>query len=136
MDVKQLKFENTLYQDILDRDPSNTDVRLQLAYNYYYIGREENSSADYEKSLEHDLVLLENAPDNAMYQYNIACDYALLGRIEKSYQFLERAVRLGIDYETLVRDPDFEPMRRDTRFTRILSKAKEKTLTDRGECDE
>ncbi len=124
MDKHQLRFEVELYEDILQRDPSNMQTRLQLAYNYYYLGREDGSAEDFRKSLSHDLILHRDEPENSTHLYNIACDYALLGDKDQSFQFLEKAVSRGVDYEMLENDSDFDSLREEKRFHQILSDAK------------
>lgn len=126
IDKNQLRFEVELYEDILQKDPSNMQTRLQLAYNYYYLGRECGQEEDFRKSLSHDLILHRDEPENATHLYNIACDYALLGDKGLSYKFLEKAVGMGVDYETLENDSDFDSLREEKRFHQILRDAKKR----------
>jgi len=66
-------------------------------------------------------------PDNALFLYNTACAYSLLGATEKALDFLELSVEKGFSNKVhMEQDPDLAPLREDPRFKEILKKLKSK----------
>ncbi|HSM17813.1 MAG TPA: protein kinase [Gemmatimonadales bacterium] len=62
-------------------------------------------------------------PENPLLFYNLACIYAVAGRIDHALDLIERAVDLGYPHkESLVNDPDFEPLRDQPRFSALLAR--------------
>jgi adenylate cyclase len=75
---------------------------------------------------EHALELAERAlrarPDEFSTAYNLACAYAELGERDKALDMLERAARQGGGNLGWIRqDPDFDSLRDDPRFVRLVS---------------
>jgi adenylate cyclase len=75
---------------------------------------------------EHALDLAERAlrarPDEFSTTYNLACAYAELGERDKALDMLERAARQGGGNLGWIRqDPDFDSLRDDPRFVRLVS---------------
>jgi adenylate cyclase len=75
---------------------------------------------------EHALELAERAlrarPDEFSTAYNLACAYAELGERDKALDMLERAARQGGGNLGWIRqDPDFDSLRDDPRFLRLVS---------------
>ena len=60
-------------------------------------------------------------PDDPLVQYNAACTYAQLGETDKAFGALDRwASDSTVDQETwLESDPDFDSIRKDSRFDEI-----------------
>ncbi|MBI5369534.1 MAG: PDZ domain-containing protein [Planctomycetes bacterium] len=57
-------------------------------------------------------------------EYNVACGYALLGKKDEAFSWLERAVDHGFIRAAEIRtDEDFAGIRNDPRFEQILKKA-------------
>jgi len=62
-------------------------------------------------------------PENPLLFYNLACIYAVAGRIDHALDLIERAVDLGYPHkESLVNDPDFAPLRDQPRFSALLAR--------------
>jgi len=62
-------------------------------------------------------------PDDPMLLYNVACNYALLGRIEDGLSSLEQAVDRGYgDKAWMEHDADLEPLRSSPRYQAILER--------------
>ena len=111
-----LEFLADVYARETDRHPQNLEALAELAHVLTRMGR-------LEEGLAADLRLAELAPENPTVHYNLACSLALLGRSEPALDALERAVELGYDDPVhLQADDDFETLREDPRFRRILDR--------------
>ena len=62
-------------------------------------------------------------PDDNLTLYNAACTWAQLGEIDRSLALLDRwAPSAGVEKKQWLRnDPDFDPLRDDPRFQRLLN---------------
>jgi adenylate cyclase len=61
-------------------------------------------------------------PEDAGVRYNVACLYAVGGATDRAVECLESAVAAGFgNRDWLERDPDLEAVRREPRFTELLS---------------
>jgi adenylate cyclase len=74
---------------------------------------------------EHALDLAARAlrarPDEFGTAYNLACAYAVLGERDKAIEMLERAAAQGGGNLGWIRqDPDFDSLREDPRFQRLV----------------
>jgi tetratricopeptide (TPR) repeat protein len=60
-------------------------------------------------------------PDDPMLLYNVACNYAVLGKNDDALSTLEQAVDRGYgDKEWMEHDSDLEPLRSTPRYQAIL----------------
>jgi len=61
-------------------------------------------------------------PDDVLTQYNVACVYSKLGELEVAFDLLERLLpHANHETKSWVRyDPDFDPLRTQTRYARVL----------------
>lgn len=110
----QLTFELDFFGRILDRDPLYADVLAAHAGNLATVGL-------YNQALKADSQLVRLRPDRPIPWYNLACSYALMGMTDRSFDALERALRMGYSHlNHLRRDPDLKSLRRDPRFARLL----------------
>ena len=110
----QLEFELDFLGRVLERDPLYGDALKVHADNLAAKGY-------YNRALQADLQLVRLRPDRPIPWYNLACSYALLGMVERAFESLERALRLGYGHiHHLRRDPDLKSLRRDPRFARLL----------------
>jgi hypothetical protein len=67
---------------------------------------------------------LAGEPDDVTMLYNAACAYCRLGSLERSAEYLLRAVKAGfVDFEFMGRDPDLAGLRRHPTFTAIMEAA-------------
>jgi adenylate cyclase len=64
------------------------------------------------------------APDDPLTLYNVACDYALLGDLDRTLEILERwKPRANATTKRWMRnDTDFDSLREEPRFKDFLSK--------------
>ncbi|MBW3565408.1 MAG: protein kinase [Acidobacteria bacterium] len=59
--------------------------------------------------------------DEPVIQYNAACTYAGLGKVEEAMQCLEKATSMGfVSKEWMINDSDLDPLRDDPRFQKLL----------------
>ncbi len=64
------------------------------------------------------------APKHLANLYNIACLHCLMGKKEKSYEWLEKAVDAGYwDVQQLIHDEDFKSIRQEERFRELAKRA-------------
>ncbi|MDQ1311294.1 MAG: adenylate cyclase, partial [Pseudomonadota bacterium] len=65
---------------------------------------------------------LRARPDEFGTAYNLACAYSVLGERDKAIDMLERAARQGGGNLGWIRqDPDFDSLRDDPRFQRLVA---------------
>jgi Tfp pilus assembly protein PilF len=62
------------------------------------------------------LGLIEKKPNDKIYHYNLACVYSKISEIDKGYEYLENALKIGMsEYaEWLPQDPDLANLRQRT----------------------
>ena len=60
-------------------------------------------------------------------EYNIACAYALMNKIDPAIEWFEKAVRDGFNsYPTFENDPNLDSLRNDSRFRQIMEMERKK----------
>ena len=83
-----------------------------------------------EEGLEVDLKLTSMSPENEMYQYNLACSYALMNQPADAFNALTEAINRGYrDLEWLMKDKDLQSIRKLPEFTLLVTDLKEKLKT-------
>lgn len=110
------RFEMQFYEDVLRQDPCNEDVLMALGHAY-------TTRGEYQKGLEVDRRLVRLRPSDPTAFYNLACSYSLTGQLDESIMTLEHAISLGYrDFDHMLRDPDLENLRKDSRFRRLIAR--------------
>ncbi len=110
---EDLTFEIQFFEGIARRDPGYIEA-LQILGDAY------TKTGQWDKGLQVDERLARLCPDSSLVFYNLACSYSLLKRIEEAFGALDRAVHLGYrDARWLIKDPDLENIRHDSRFEKI-----------------
>lgn len=105
-----------LLQGAARRRPGNLRVLFELGDLLTRLGRVRDG-------LQVDLRLAEILPRDPTVHYNLACSYALLGRIEEAFAELEAAIGLGYrDAAHMAADPDLESLRPDPRFVACMGR--------------
>ncbi len=113
---EDLDFEIAFYERILKRLPHSLDVLMALGNDYTERGL-------IEKGLGIDQRLCRLRPADPVIHYNLACSYALVGKVDQALQTLDHAITLGYHDSTyLQRDPDLEGVRSDPRFKALLGR--------------
>ncbi|HTS19580.1 MAG TPA: hypothetical protein VMP11_18540 [Verrucomicrobiae bacterium] len=110
---EDIRFEIEFFEGVARRDPDFVEA-LQILGDAY------TRAGQWEKGLEVDRRLARLCADNPLVFYNLACSYSLLNHIDEAFAALDQAVKLGYnDSRWLVKDPDLDNIRRDTRFEKL-----------------
>ncbi len=101
-------------------DPSDASagdfLDLDLS-EYYRIAGEAYRDENYNLAIRYYLASLTRNIDNEIAIYNVACCYALMGDVELTSLYLQRAVIAGYhDISFMREDPDFDTIRDDPLF--------------------
>lgn len=108
------RFELGLYEAALEGDKGNLDVLVALGEIYDRKGL-------VEKGLEVDMKLVQIRPEEASYQYRLACRHSVLGHIDPAFTALTRAIQLGYNkLDHLRENPDLDNLKKDRRYQEIL----------------
>lgn len=99
---------------ILDRRPEQFEA-LEMAANHY------TQLGYYVDGLVLDERLATLCPDDPGVLYNIACSFALVGRVDDAILALSRAVKNGyVNHSHMAKDDDLKSLRDDERFLQLL----------------
>ncbi len=102
-------------EDHLALNPDDPRAYTMCAVALCRTGQPERGLACARRAVEVD-------PDDAGVCYNVACLYALEGRVDDALGFLEAAFRHGFgDKAWIEHDPDLEPLRGEPRFQALLA---------------
>jgi Flp pilus assembly protein TadD len=115
--VEDLEFEALapLYEQALRDDEDDFHALCWLAHAYTRLGR-------IAEGLELDLRLVALLPDDPTIRYNLACSYALLGRVDDALETLSRAIEIGYrDSSHMRTDEDLAALRSKPRFQELLA---------------
>src|SRR5688500_10458358 len=82
------RFELSLFESALAGDSNNVDLLVALGEAY-------DKKGFLEKGLAVGMKLVQIRPEEASYQYRLACRHSLLGHIDPALQALTRALQLG-----------------------------------------
>jgi eukaryotic-like serine/threonine-protein kinase len=104
-------------------DPNTLALTDNLAAIYVEDGRYREAERMYLDLIEvQHRVLGEDHPDLQNSYYNLACTEALLGRRDKAFAYLRRAVELGFhDPDTMTKDHMLDSLRPDPGFEALLA---------------
>ena len=104
------------HADKLMREPKDGDDWYDRAYDLYRNDRYEDAATAFIKAAE-----MGHREDTALY--NAACSYALLGDASRATQYLAKAIDAGWDdFEHIAEDSDFDPIRNDAGFQRLVQR--------------
>ncbi|MBI4245220.1 MAG: hypothetical protein HY606_14110 [Planctomycetes bacterium] len=116
-----LKFEEKLLKKIIESRGNNQYVLSHLSQTLTKLKK-------FKDALRIDQKLIKLHPDNPVFRYNMACDYALLGKFEYSLQELNKAIRFGFrDFNYIFVDKDLEQLvnKHKQEIQAIIDKFKE-----------
>ena len=110
-----LSVEVKFLEGVHARLPMHGAVVETLGCLYTEMGR-------YQDGLRADREMVQMEPDSPNAWYNLACSLSLTGQPDDAFAALEKAIALGYDdAEWMQDDDDFEPIKKDPRFARILA---------------
>jgi beta-lactamase regulating signal transducer with metallopeptidase domain/Flp pilus assembly protein TadD len=96
------------------REPRDGEDWYERAYDLYRNDRYAEAAVAFRKAADQDY-----KRDTALY--NAACSYALLGDTNHALAELDSAIAAGWDdFDKIAEDSDFDPIRSDPRFARML----------------
>ncbi len=111
----QEDYDIRFLEDLLARVGEAPDILTHLGYLYTQARRHRDALA-----VDQRLVALR--PRDPIAFYNLACSYAILGKVNRGFDALKRSVSLGYrDLEHMQKDTDLENLRNDLRWTNLLS---------------
>ena len=109
------RLEVEFLEGVRARLPAHSAVVESLGCLYTEMGR-------YQDGLRADREMVQMEPDSPNAWYNLACSLSLTGQPDDAFAALEKAIALGYDdAEWMQDDDDFEPIKKDPRFARILA---------------
>ena len=109
------RIEVEFLEGVRARLPAHPAVVESLGCLYTEMGR-------YQDGLRADRDMVKMEPDSPNAWYNLACSLSLTGQPDDAFAALEKAIALGYDdAEWMQDDDDFEPIKQDPRFARILA---------------
>ena len=109
------RIEVEFLEGVRARLPAHSAVVESLGCLYTEMGR-------YQDGLRADREMVQMEPDSPNAWYNLACSLSLTGQPDDAFAALEKAIALGYDdAERMQDDDDFEPIKKDPRFARILA---------------
>ena len=84
-----------------------------------------------EKILTKEMIIakenMERGIQGGLPEYTLACIFAIQGKKNEAYTYLEKAIERGRrDYQIAVRDPQFENIRNDEEFKKLIAQMKAK----------
>jgi tetratricopeptide (TPR) repeat protein len=120
---KKNSFEIRFYEELVRLQPDFIEALSCLGDAY-------TKGGFFQKGLEIDLKLIVLKPDDPIVHYNLACSHSLLGDVDASFQALKKAILLGYDdFSYLAKDEDLQNLRQDLRFSKLMSKIKDRCMT-------
>lgn len=97
------------------REPRNAEERYERAFDLYRNERYADAAAAFRRSANEG-----HKADVSLY--NAACSWALLGDADRALPELDAAIKAGWDdFDRIAEDSDFDPIRSDPRFERMLA---------------
>jgi len=101
--------------DKFAREPRNGEEWWERAYHLYRNDRYADAAVAFRRAAEEG-----HRPDTSLY--NAACSFALLGDADHALSSLKEAIDAGWDdIDKIAEDSDFDPIRSDPRFTRVVN---------------
>ena len=109
------RVEVEFLEGVRARLPAHPAVVESLGCLYTEMGR-------YQDGLRADRDMVRMEPDSPNAWYNLACSLSLTGQPDDAFAALGKAIALGYDdAEWMQDDEDFEPIKQDPRFARLLA---------------
>ncbi|HUR44445.1 MAG TPA: hypothetical protein VMZ27_01120 [Candidatus Saccharimonadales bacterium] len=104
-EVRDLDVEISFIKGVVRRDPKFVEALQVLGDDYTRRG-------NFKDGLKVDQQLAKLKPQDSTVLYNLACSYALIGRLDRATSALMKAIDQGYnDFRWLMRDPDLQKLR-------------------------
>ncbi len=98
----------------LELYPDDSNVRLTGATALLALGQRD-------KAFDWVKMVLDDAADDGLMLYNVACFYSLAGEVDQAIEALDQSIAAGkTDVEWLRQDSDLDNIRDDPRFLKIV----------------
>lgn len=108
----------SLYEKVVQLDPKNGVAWFRYGYCVH-------SSGDLDKAIEIHRKAAEFDQFAGIATYNLACALSLKKQPDEAFAALEKAIELGFgDVNQLENDSDFDNVRNDKRYTKLIEKLK------------
>ncbi|MCM8818423.1 MAG: hypothetical protein NC915_02965 [Candidatus Omnitrophica bacterium] len=115
---ERILIEKKFYERLANLNSEFLEVFFQLSRICLF-------SKKHKKALKFDKKIAELMKLDAISYYNLACDYLLIGDIEKSFKYLKIAIILGFkNKKYILKDPDLENLRKSEKFKILLKMLK------------
>ena len=93
--------------------------------SWYQQGMELHHDGDYEAAIEAFQKSIEAGFNEDAATYNIACGYALLGKNDRAFEYLKKAMDEGFDVGGYLHDDDLDGLHSDPRWAQLKKEARE-----------
>lgn len=111
---EDLKFQCQFFEALEKRLPDDLTILQRLGELYASSGR-------VLESIRVDLRACDLAPNDPFVHYNLACNFALAGRLDFALEHLSLSLKLGFrDVPWIAKDPDLVPLRNLPEFISLL----------------
>ena len=109
-----MKIIDKLTKDSLDYNSINSLAGVEFLFH-----------KNYNKAEKYYLKALEIKPTNYYVWYNLACVYSITKKIERSFYYLENAIKIVYsDFNSINTDPDLSNLRKEKEFNLLIKKYK------------
>lgn len=97
----------------------------------FEIGVDAFDQRDFREAIDHFKQAAQEGGYGGKAEYNVACSYALLKEADDAFYWLEKAAKAGYyDANHYRRDSDLDNLRKDARFSKLISKLKKMQSVD------
>jgi tetratricopeptide (TPR) repeat protein len=99
----------------------NSLILGQIGWAQLHLGQNAEAARSYERAFE--LGIPPGRNTQGLAWYNLACAYTRLGRVDRAFEALNKAVEQGMkERATFEGDEDLRPLRGDPRFAELLAR--------------
>jgi Flp pilus assembly protein TadD len=118
-ELRDLDLEISFIKGVVRRDPKFVEALQVLGDDYTRRG-------NFKDGLKVDQQLARLKPQDSTVLYNLACSYALIGRLDRATNALIKAIEQGYnDFRWLMRDPDLQKLRdEEDLFKKVREKVR------------
>jgi len=120
------------FEHAIEGGVRGSQIYGQLAYAQLHLGRNADAVRNYEAAFAAGIPPGPNT--RGLANYNLACGYARLGRVDDALDALARAVDEGFGQRAAwQQDPDLEPLRSSARYNDLVARLPEEAPDHRSE---